>query len=61
MNKIEILTRQAKEYPDEFLLEQLDLATDTDEVRVLELELDSRTNPFLNPNTERSLLADLLR
>jgi hypothetical protein len=60
MTKIEILTEQAKNYADDFLLEMLDAATDTDEVRVLELELDSRTNPFLSPDTERSLLGDLL-
>jgi hypothetical protein len=60
MTKIEILTQQAKNYADEFLMEQLDMATDADEVRVLELEMDSRTSPYLAADSSRSLLGDLL-
>jgi len=60
MTRIEILTEQAKGYDEGMLLEAMDMATDADEVRVLELELDARTNPFLNAKTERSLLGDLL-
>jgi hypothetical protein len=60
VNRIEILTKQAKNYADDFLLEQIDFATEADEVRVLELELESRTSPYLAADSSRSLLGDLL-
>lgn len=60
MTKIEVLTQQARNYPDDLLLEMLVAATDGDEVRVLELEIDARTNPFLAADSKRSLLGDLL-
>lgn len=59
MNRIEILTAQAEQYPDEFLLEQLDAATEVEEIRVLDLELERRTSPYFRADSQRSFLADL--
>lgn len=63
MTTIEILTEQAKNYSDEHLMFMLEQATDEDEVRVLEQEIEFRTSPFSAKNastTQRSFLADLL-
>jgi hypothetical protein len=45
MNRIEILTEQARNYADEFLLEMLEAATDPNEIVILEIELNARTTP----------------
>lgn len=60
MTKTQILTEQAKNYDDDALLDALTSATDTDEIRVLELEMEVRTSPYFRPDSQRSLLADLL-
>lgn len=63
MNRIQILTEQAKQYADEYLLEMLDAATDPTEISVLEMEMDARTNPFFSPGAKPqfSLLSHLAK
>lgn len=60
MTRIEILTQQAKNYDDDALLAAIDMATEADEIRVLELEMEARTSLYFQPEASRSLLGDLV-